>query len=54
MNLDDLCNELTGKGSIDRVMQHWQLTRSPLVHWTRKMANMAKTERYKNLLYIYY
>ena len=44
MNLDDLCNKLTAKKSVDRVMEHWQKTRSPLVYWTREMANMAKTE----------
>ena len=44
MNLDDLCNKLTAKESVDRVMQHWQKTRSPLVYWTREMANMAETE----------
>ena len=44
MNLDDLCNKLTAKKSVDRVMEHWQKTRSPLVYWTGKMANMAETE----------
>ena len=45
MDLDDLCNEVNAEESINRVMQHWQKTRSPLVYWTRKMANLAETER---------
>ena len=41
MNLDDLCDEITANESIHRVMHHWKHTRSPLVYWTRQMANMA-------------
>ena len=43
LNLDDLC---TGQNTIERVMRHWQFTRSPLVYWTQKMVKMATTDRY--------
>ena len=53
MNVDELCNANTAKDSLDRVMRHWQHTRSPFVYWTRKMVNMAATEREGNLNYKY-
>ena len=45
MNLDDLCDgPITAKESIHRVMHHWRNTRSPLVYWTREMANKAASK----------
>ena len=49
LNLDDLCDESIGEKSqksTERVMRHWQFTRSPLVYWTQKMVKEATTERW--------
>ena len=52
LNLDDLCGENKHEpGSIERVMRHWQFTRSPLVYWTRKMVHMATMDRWFNHCY---
>ena len=46
LNLDDLCSENKHEpGSIERVMRHWQFTRSPLIYWTRKMVDLMTTDR---------
>ena len=45
LNLEDLCDNPV---NTERVMRHWQFTRSPLVYWTRKMADMATKDRWFN------
>ena len=41
LNLEELCDEITGKESIDRVMGLWRKTNSPIAYWTRQMVDMS-------------
>lgn len=37
LDIDELCRS---QDNLDRVMQHWQNTHSPMMHWTRQTVQM--------------
>ena len=41
MNLDELCNENSGKDTIQRVMLPWDNTHSSLIYWAQQMTHMS-------------
>ena len=42
MDVDELCSH---NDSLDRVMQHWQNTHSPMVYWTRQTVQKIQTHK---------
>ena len=42
MDVDELCSH---NDSLDRVMQHWQNTHSPMVYWTRQTVERILNHR---------
>ena len=44
MNLDELCNEISGEETVKRVMLPWENRHSPLVYWAQQLTGKSMWE----------